>query len=307
MDNWAKLTSSISGLNIGSNAGKLAKGFSSSVQATRERLGQVPVEDITELPQEYKDLEARVDALKAAQDQMLRIISVYGTAYDYPTQIQESLTEIGSSVTRGLQAFAATNLKVLHIDGTKIPVSAPAPVPAEEQHRKTLPHAIARTSASAAKTVGPNDRLGKALGTYAATSEKIGEAHAAQDDAILVNVVEPLKGSITGPLQLAMNARTAVKASRLQLDSVKQTLKTATGARQEQTRIDVENAEDDLVQKTETAIQLMKAVLDNPEPLKTLNELAKAQLAYHVAAAEALQAAQTELEELSIEAEGEYR
>ncbi|KAG8898374.1 hypothetical protein FRC01_010932, partial [Tulasnella sp. 417] len=237
MDNWAKLTSGISSLNIGSNAGKFAKGFSSSVQATRERLGQVAVEDITELPQEYKDLEARVDALKAAQDQMLRIISVYGTAYDYPTQIQESLTEFGTTITSGLAAFAATNLKVLHIDGTKLPVpAAPASAPAEEQHRKTLPHAIARSSASAAKTVGPNDRLGKALGAYAAASEKIGEAHAAQDDTILVNFVDPVRGTLSGPIQLAMNARAAVKSSRLQLDSVKQTLKTATGARQEQAR-----------------------------------------------------------------------
>ncbi|KAG8967585.1 hypothetical protein FRC05_002018 [Tulasnella sp. 425] len=293
MDNWSKLTSSISSLNIGSNAGKFAKGFSSSVQATRERLGQVPVEDITELPQEYKDLEARVDALKAAQDQMLR--QVLQTR-------QKSLTEFGTTITSGLAAFAATNLK-----GTKLPVpAAPAAAPAEE-HRKTLPHAIARSSAAAAKTVGPNDRLGKALGSYSAASEKIGEVHAAQDDAILVNVVEPMKLSLSGPLHVAMNARLAVKSSRLTLDAVKQTLKTATGARQEQARIEVENAEDDLVQKTEIAIQQMKAVLENPEPLKTLNELAKAQLAYHMAAAEALQACQTELEELSIEAEGDYR
>lgn len=62
---------------------------------------------------EYKDLEARVDALKAAQDQMLRqvlqrlqmlnaagillgftvnrIIGVYATPYDYPTQIQGTM------------------------------------------------------------------------------------------------------------------------------------------------------------------------------------------------------------------------
>jgi hypothetical protein len=42
--------------------------------------------------------------------------------------------------------------------------------------------------------------------------------------------------------------------------------------------LDVENAEDDLVQKTEVAIQQMKAVLDNPEPVKNLNELVKAQV-----------------------------
>jgi hypothetical protein len=39
--------------------------------------------------------------------------------------------------------------------------------------------------------------------------------------------------------------------------------KTASPARQEQARLEVENAEDDLVQKTEVAITLMKTVLDN--------------------------------------------
>jgi hypothetical protein len=40
-------------------------------------------------------------------------------------------------------------------------------------------------------------------------------------------------------------------------------LKTATPSKQEHARLEVENAEDDLVQKTEVAITLMKAVLDN--------------------------------------------
>lgn len=75
-------------------------------------------------------------------------------------------------------------------------------------------------------------------------------------------------------------------------------MKTASPSRQEQARLEVENAEDDLVQKTEVAITLMKAVLDNvrsdlhheflslflaelppqPEPIKNLNELIKAQV-----------------------------
>jgi hypothetical protein len=40
-------------------------------------------------------------------------------------------------------------------------------------------------------------------------------------------------------------------------------LKNAAPAKQEQARLEVENAEDDLVQKTEVAITLMKTVLDN--------------------------------------------
>jgi hypothetical protein len=40
-------------------------------------------------------------------------------------------------------------------------------------------------------------------------------------------------------------------------------LKSAGPTRQEQARLEVENAEDDLVQKTEVAISMMKAVLEN--------------------------------------------
>lgn len=43
--------------------------------------------------------------------------------------------------------------------------------------------------------------------------------------------------------------------------------KSASPQRQEQARLDVENAEDDLVQKTEVAITLMKTVLDNVSSL----------------------------------------
>ena len=95
-------------------------------------------------------------------------------------------------------------------------------------------------------------------------------------------------------------------------------------------RLEVENAEDDLVQKTEVAIQMMKTVLSNPEPLKNLNELVKAQvcthlriktnilsypmltlcfvqLLFHSQAAETLAAVQGEIEELSVTAEAQYR
>lgn len=51
MEGWSKLQTSFSGLNIGQSANKFAKGFSSSVQATKERLGQVSADEITELPQ----------------------------------------------------------------------------------------------------------------------------------------------------------------------------------------------------------------------------------------------------------------
>lgn len=46
-------------------------GIAQSQQA-KERFGAVDAQDITELPQEYKDLEHRVDALRNAHSSLIR-------------------------------------------------------------------------------------------------------------------------------------------------------------------------------------------------------------------------------------------
>ncbi|EIW77824.1 hypothetical protein CONPUDRAFT_61964 [Coniophora puteana RWD-64-598 SS2] len=306
MEGWNKLQSSFAGLNLGQSANKFTKGFNSQLQATKERLGQIAPDEITELPQEYKDLEARVDALRNAHFALLKITKAYGSeTYDYPTQIQESITELSTSIGTGITNFAAANLK-----GTSIP--APQPVAAPQAQHKTLPHALARAAASGAQGVqaspgGADDRLGRGLALYAASWDKIGAVRVEQDTAIQRSFLAPWQQTLSTAIDVAMKARQAVRISRLELDSAKQSMKTVGPPRQEQSRLEVENAEDDLVQKTEVAITLMKNVLDNPEPLKNLNDLVKAQLNYYAQAAEALQAAQGEIEELSVGAEGDYR
>ncbi|KIK98396.1 hypothetical protein PAXRUDRAFT_823905 [Paxillus rubicundulus Ve08.2h10] len=305
MDGWSKLQSSLSNLNIGQSANKFAKGFNSSVQATRERLGQVAPEEITELPQEYKDLEARVDALRQAHLALFRVTKAYDSeSYDYPVQIQESISELSTTIGHGITNFAVSNLKSVNL--------APNPIsPVTAQH-KTLPHALGRAATNGASALqaapgGSDDKLGKALGLYAAVWEMIAGARVQQDEAIQTQYLQPWQTTLSTSINVAMKARQAVRASRLELDAAKQSLKTASPTKQEQARLDVENAEDDLVQKTEVAITLMKTVLDNPEPLRNLNELTKAQLLYFASAAEALSSAQGEIEEFSVAAEGEYR
>ncbi|KAF8130715.1 hypothetical protein EV363DRAFT_1417255 [Boletus edulis] len=297
MDHWSKLQSSFSTLNLGQSANKLAKGFNSSVQATRERLGQIAPGEITELPQEYKDLEARVDALRQAHLVLLKITRAYESeSYDYPVQIQESITELSTTIGQGITNFAAANLK-----GTNLP--APNPVAPAAAQYKTLPHALCPCR----PPMRPRTKLARALGLYAGAWETVANARLEHDDAIQMQYLQPWQTTLSTSINVAMKARQAVRTSRLELDSAKQALKTTSPARQEQARLDIENAEDDLVQKTEVAITLMKTVLENPEPVKNLNELIKAQLVYFAAAAEALSSAQGEMEELSVAAEGEYR
>lgn len=104
----------------------------------------------------------------------------------------------------------------------------------------------------------------------------------AQDDHIRSHFLQPWQATLNTSIAVAMKARQAVRVSRLELDSAKLgcvavqvariiifrlilriSLKTANPTRQEQARLEVENAEDDLVQKTEVAISMMKAVLEN--------------------------------------------
>lgn len=78
----------------------------------RERAGAATADDITELPQEYLDLERRVDGLKVAHQKMLSIAKAYSTeSYDYPTQVQESVTELGGSIAHNLSYWASQATK----------------------------------------------------------------------------------------------------------------------------------------------------------------------------------------------------
>jgi len=305
MEGWNKFQSSLANINLGQSANRLTKGFNSSVQATKERLGQVAPDEITELPQEYKDLETQVEALKNAHQALLKVTKAFESeTYDYPSQIQESVAELGANITRGVTNFAANNLK-----GTNLP--APEPTAAPTPQHKTLPHALSRAANTASSTLvdapgGRDDRLGRALAEYGGAWEKIGDARVQHDDVVFRGFLVPWQQTLQTSINVAVKARQAVRMSRLELDAAKQTLKNATPSKQEHARLEVENAEDDLVQKTEVAITLMKAVLDNPEPIKNLNELIKAQLRYHAFVAEALSAVQGEIEELSVAAEGDY-
>jgi len=119
------------------------------------------------------------------------------------------------------------------------------------------------------------------LALFAQGWDKVAMARVDQDIAIQDRFVQPWQLTLNANVSVAMKARGSVKVSRLDLDAAKQasvldipfeivdspvfiySLKNANPARQEQARLEVENAEDDLVQKTEIAIQLMKAVLDN--------------------------------------------
>lgn len=90
---------------------------------------------------EYKALERRCDALKNAHQSLLKVAKVYSTeSYDYPTNINESLGEIGSNVSHSLTFWASQATK-----NTALPKIEPTEKATEQ--KKTLPHALSRAAA----------------------------------------------------------------------------------------------------------------------------------------------------------------
>ncbi|KAK4686282.1 hypothetical protein P7C73_g3846, partial [Tremellales sp. Uapishka_1] len=318
MQSWKNFSVALPQVDVSA----VSKNFRNTVQATRERLGNVGPDGITELPAEYKQLEARVDALKTVHQQLLKITKVHETeSYDYPSDLTESMSEMGQQAASSWAVFANKNLK-----NTNLPIPIPSNTAAPVVPPKTLPHAISRAAKAGATQLGADDRLGLALGVYGAAMEKVGDARLSQDALIQDRFLTPWQATLSSSLGLAMKARASVKTARLELDGARGALKAAAPAKQEQARLDVEEAEDKLVQCTETAIGLMKAVLENvsyhgftlfkkltlalsfqPEPLQNLSSLVKAQLIYFSTAAETLSGIQGEIEDAAVAAEGDYR
>ncbi|WFD36622.1 hypothetical protein MCUN1_003507 [Malassezia cuniculi] len=312
MEHLRNLTSSVAPLGH-----QISHRFGALNQQAREHFGGA--DDITELPEEYRQLEHRVDALKAAHAALVRTVKTYeNEAYDYPHHLQDSVTHSAQTLTHTLSSWAAA--------ATKGGVAPPAQAAAAPQGPRTLSHALSRAAAAAAIDLGASgaaveanrgetastneNKLGELLQQFAVVHDAVGSARLEQDAAIVHNFLV-VWNAFGSQIQLALKARHAVRDARLHLDSRRQVLKSAeqsgNSARIESVRTEVEHAEDTLVSATEEAISLMKTVLENPEPIKGLAQLVNAQLEYHRKAAESLAKLQADMAGVVTSVEAEFR
>jgi hypothetical protein len=119
------------------------------------------------------------------------------------------------------------------------------------------------------------DPLSIALEKYALASERVGEARLAQDSQIQSRFLDPWSTTLNTNLTFATRARKSVENSRLLLDAAKAKSKSpgwklpgqsskASGLdgedASEESRIEIEQAEDEFVGQTEEAVGVMKNV-----------------------------------------------
>jgi hypothetical protein len=81
---------------------------------------------------EYLDLERRVDGLRSAHVNFLRVAKVYDSeTYDYPTQLNETVSELGGSIAHNLTFWAAAATK-----GANLPQPTVADVSSRGRSRR---------------------------------------------------------------------------------------------------------------------------------------------------------------------------
>ncbi|OAX80499.1 hypothetical protein ACJ72_05166 [Emergomyces africanus] len=251
-------------------------------QYVKEQLGQA--DEKTQLPDDYIELEKRVDALKLVHQKLLQVTSQYSNeAYDYPPNIRESFNDLGRTISEKVQLLShATSPAEAQAALTAPPSAKPQP--------KTFSHAIARASLAGSQLIaqthssGSEDPLAIGLEKYALASERVGEARLAQDAQIQSRFLAGWNTTLNTNLMFATKARKNVENARLMLDSIKASKGVSKGdldSLSEQDRAEIEQAEDEFVGQTEEAVGVMKNVLDTPEPLRNLADLIAAQLEYH--------------------------
>ncbi|QUC16722.1 uncharacterized protein UV8b_00963 [Ustilaginoidea virens] len=316
MDNIKMLGKGLSGLGA-----QLTPFASRTLQFTKEQFGQV--EDKTQLPPDYIDLEKKVDALKQAHQKMVSVTSQYSNeAYDYPPNIKETFQDLGRTVTEKVSLLSSATT-------TAEAQAALVAPPSAKPQPKTFSHAIARASLASSQLLHQNhtgageDPLATALEKYAIAMERVGEARLAQDSQIQSSFLAGWNTTLNTNLNFATRARKNVERSRLSLDAAKAHAKRTTfkmggnsargDQQQEEQELspeaqeEIEKAEDEFVTQTEEAVGVMKNVLDSPEPLRNLSELIAAQMDYHKKAYEALSELAPIVDGLQTEQEASYR
>lgn len=190
--------------------------------------------------------------------------------------------------------------------------------PTAKPQPKTFNHAIARASLAGSQELSmatpqgstEPDPLAQGLEKFAIAEEKVGEARLEQDEKIQGGFLAGWSTTLNQSLKTADKARTAVTNARLTLDAAKS--KAAAGGKHEesyteQQRKAIEQAEDHFVEKVDEATSVMRNVLDTPEPLRNLAELAKAQAEFHQKAGEILDEVSKSISDIQMEQESSYR
>ncbi|SMN21921.1 similar to Saccharomyces cerevisiae YIL041W GVP36 BAR domain-containing protein that localizes to both early and late Golgi vesicles [Maudiozyma saulgeensis] len=270
--------------SVSQKAGEFSTNLPSLAQNTQrlvqEKLGQVT--DISQLPQEYIELEKKVDTLKLTYQHFLQVSSTFeNESYDYPKYVNESLNEFSKNVaTKVSELSHATNAS----EAQNILIS-----PNATTEPKTLNYALSKVSLQSSELFNqlpsaistPQDhKTAATLLSFSDVQAKIAQERLRQDTIIQTKFNKQLREELAGAIDGANRARKDVQNKRLKYDVARSNLLNARPEKEASLRVQMEALEDEFAQSTETATLVMQKVLANSGLLADLKQMAIAEKTY---------------------------
>ncbi|OMJ25010.1 Protein GVP36 [Smittium culicis] len=298
MDQFTKFTQGIS-QNLSPFAEKVGANFTQFRQLASEKLGATIV--ITELPRDYIELENRFEGIRNIHLELIKYAKIFSHSDNsmdlkhIQTQLRDLTTNIGD--------------KINTMAGTSRAMSPPSSgndsitTSAEPQ---TPYHAVSQLCIGNSEKIGLEEPLGAGLYKFGAAFDKIGDSRLRMNNDIRLNVVAALQSELSSKISIAQKLRKDVQGARLALDASKSSLKSATPAKENALRIEVEKSEDVFVTVVEDAMKQMRSVLESPDVIQSVSALASAQLEYYKEAQNILSSLIPELDEIRLTQDALY-
>ena len=251
----------------------------STQRLVQEKFGRVT--DISQLPQEYLELEKKIDTLKLIYDHFLKITSIYeNESYDYPKFIKDSVNDLSKTIsTKIVDLSHATSTS----EAQNILLS-PGPV----KDPMTLNYALSKVALTSSELINQSStnlspqetQMSSILLSFSNLQTQIAQARIQQDTLIKTKFNKKLRESLKLDIERANRARKEVTNKRLEYDVARTKLMNAKPEKEASLRVQMESLEDQFAQVTEHATIVMQEVLANSDFLFDLQSLVNAQLSY---------------------------
>ncbi|CAI8498224.1 unnamed protein product [Pichia kudriavzevii] len=329
-----QLSNSINSLNLGETAASLSTKVQSNLtnlekevsnlkpilartsRSLQEKFGGI--QDISELPQEYKDLECRVDNIREFYRKVLEITGNYELeAYDNPNNLKESFADYGSLINQKIVELSSASTAQ---EAEKVLTSG-----RKDKTPRTFAHQFAKSMNKARADIlankpvslipktnepesfeGEDTTLTLALEKIAEYETKIGNERLEQDKLIIVEFNSKINGLLKEEFTKCSKLRSNVETARLNFDTVRSQIRTTQNGDEtvvvpEELTKKLEKCEDELVNATEIAVEAMKELIKPLESVNLMKLLFKIQLTYHKNVTKYLEELIDNLESISLE------
>lgn len=276
-----QLTESLNSLNLQDTANQLRSNIENEVNKVNTNLKPIIARtqrqiqekigsniDISELPQEYKDLENKVDEIFKFYQKVLEITKIYEIeSYDYPNNIKENVIDYGKLINEKITELSKANSTV---EAEKVLLSG---------RKDRVPATFSHSFAAKLKSVEADGSLGEALKKIAEIEIKLGNERLEQDKLVINEFNKKIEDLLKIEFKKCYDLREKVLDARLNFDTVRAEIK-GTGETEELNK-KLEEREDELVSATEVAVESMKELIKPLESINLMKILFKIQLNYH--------------------------